>query len=276
MSESATGTSSASDARLQFDPGFNRLKDCRHGRLLFNHHDMFVGRSLELYGEYSEAEFHLLSMVLKPGDLVVEVGANIGSLTVPLAKHVGNSGGVYAFEPQRLVFQTLCANLALNSLVNVWAYNLACGETAGSVLVPLMNPSVEHNCGELSVADQKTGDPTARIPLDSFGIPKCNLLKVDVEGMELDVLRGARQLIARFQPVLYVENDRPQHSGELIGFIESLGYDMYWHKPPLFNVDNFMKNPTNVFGTIVSLNMLCLPKAATSHIEGLEPVKRAG
>ena len=256
------------------DPGFNRLVTGRHGQLLYNRHDMFVGRSLNLYGEYSEAEYHLLSLVVSPGDIVVEVGANIGSLTVPLARKVGNTGGVYAFEPQRLAFQTLCANVALNSLINVWGYNVACGETAGSVRVPLINPSVEHNFGDVSVANQQQGEFTARIPLDEFGIARCRLLKVDVEGMELQVLRGARKLIAVNQPAIYVENDRPELSDPLVRFIQDLDYVLYWHYPPLFNPDNFLKNPTNVFGGLVSLNMLCLPKSASLHIEGLQPVKR--
>lgn len=274
MSESSASATSTPPQSLEMDPGFNRLVTGRHGQLLYNRHDMFVGRSLNLYGEYSEAEYHLLSLVVSPGDIVVEVGANIGSLTVPLARKVGNTGGVYAFEPQRLAFQTLCANVALNSLINVWGYNVACGETAGSVRVPLINPSVEHNFGDVSVANQQQGEFTARIPLDEFGIARCRLLKVDVEGMELQVLRGARKLIAVNQPAIYVENDRPELSDPLVRFIQDLDYVLYWHYPPLFNPDNFLKNPTNVFGGLVSLNMLCLPKSASLHIEGLQPVKR--
>jgi FkbM family methyltransferase len=269
-------TAAANDVLSRIDPAFNRLKDCRHGRLLYNHHDLFIGRSLDLYGEYSEAEFHLFDELLNPGDGIVEVGANIGSLTVPLARKVGNTGGVFAFEPQRLCFQTLCANVALNSLINVWAYNVACGQTTGSVRVPMLNPSVDYNFGQLAVAGQQQGDFIACIPLDSFGIPKCRLLKVDVEGMELDVLRGATQLISRFQPAIYVENDRPEKSDELVRLIQSLNYELYWHRPALFNPNNFLNNPDNIFGTIVSLNMLCVPRSANPHIEGLEPVQRVG
>src|SRR3954469_8060635 len=98
------------------EEGFNHLRDCRHGPMLFNINDKYIGRSLELYGEFSEPEITLLTSYLRPTDTVVEVGANVGAHTVPRAQAVSGGGEVVAFEPQRLIFQTLCANLALNSI----------------------------------------------------------------------------------------------------------------------------------------------------------------
>ena len=98
--------------------GFNRLKACRHGWMLYNVNDIYIGRSLDLYGEYSEGEIALFRQFLRPGDVVVEIGAHIGTHTVFFAKTVGPTGVVFAFEPQRVVHQTLCANIALNSLSN--------------------------------------------------------------------------------------------------------------------------------------------------------------
>ena len=100
-------------------PNYMATKLCRHGTFLFNRNDTFVGRSLELYGEWCEAEIELLAQVVKAGDVVLDVGANIGTHAVSFARMVTDSGMVVAFEPQRLVFQNLCANLALNSLRNV-------------------------------------------------------------------------------------------------------------------------------------------------------------
>src|SRR5262245_2266954 len=94
--------------------GFNRLKNCRHGRMLYNINDRFIGASLHAYGEYSEEEIDLFKQIVRAGDIVIEVGANIGAHTVWFSKETAQGGGrVVAFEPQRLVFQTLCANLAL-------------------------------------------------------------------------------------------------------------------------------------------------------------------
>jgi FkbM family methyltransferase len=197
---------------------------------------------------------------VRPGDIVVEVGANIGAHTIHLAQLTGQAGAVIAFEPQRLVFQTLCANVALNSIINVQAYQSAVGEKPGCLHVPRLDPFHENNFGGLSIEGQSKGEPTPVVPLDQLAIPHCRLLKVDVEGMETQVLRGATKLIARCAPALYVENDRKEHSAELIRFIDSLGYDAHWHMPPLFNPHNFAKNPENVFGDIRSINMLCLKR----------------
>ena len=87
--------------------------------MLYNFHDLYIGRSLDLYGEYSEGEIDLFGQIVQPGQVVVEVGANIGAHTVFLAHRSGPAARVLAFEPQRIVFQTLCANLALNSITNV-------------------------------------------------------------------------------------------------------------------------------------------------------------
>src|SRR6186997_961635 len=102
--------------------GFNEVRMCREGPMVYNRNDRFVGRSLARYGEYSHDETVLFEQVVKPGWVVVEAGANIGTHTLALSRLAGASGQVHAFEPQRLVFQTLCANLALNHCTNVYAH----------------------------------------------------------------------------------------------------------------------------------------------------------
>ena len=249
---------------------FNRLKDCRHGRMLYNVHDMYVGRSLELYGEFSEGETQLFAQIVRPGDVVVEVGANIGAHTVWFAKQTGPKGGVIAFEPQRIVFQVLCANIALNSLANVLTFQKACGEEKGFIVVPLLDPNATNNFGGLELGKFQQGERVDVMRLDDLGLNGCRLIKVDVEGMELSVLKGARELILRSKPVLYVENDRPHLSDVLIKYIDSLGYECFWHWPPLFSPDNFFKNSENVFDNIVSKNMICLPKGV--GVAGAQPI----
>src|SRR5258707_14359705 len=110
---------------------FNHLKACRYGHMLYNIHDVYVGRSLDLYGEFSEGEVGLFRQLVKPGDLVLDVGANIGTHTLFFSQRIGATGRVLAFEPQRIVFQTLCANLAINSATNVWCYPHAVGGEPG-------------------------------------------------------------------------------------------------------------------------------------------------
>ena len=95
---------------LEAPQEFNCLKTCRYGRMLYNKNDAFTGRSLELYGEWKQKELDLLAQVIRPGSLVVDVGANIGCHTLFFAKMAGLRGKVFAFEPHRLLFQTLKNN----------------------------------------------------------------------------------------------------------------------------------------------------------------------
>jgi len=88
----------------QINRGNNRLKSCRHGDMIFNVHDQHIGRSLDLYGEWAESELELLALFIKPGDVVVDVGANIGTHAVFFAQRAGATGLVYAFEPQRIIY----------------------------------------------------------------------------------------------------------------------------------------------------------------------------
>jgi hypothetical protein len=101
---------------------------------------------------------------------------------------------------------------------------------------------------------------------------RCDFIKIDVEWMELDVLQGTALTIERCRPVLYVENDRPAKSSRLIDCLQHLGYLLYWHTPTLFNPANYLGETENVFGDIVSLNMLCLPDRVTLKVNGLRPV----
>jgi FkbM family methyltransferase len=202
--------------------------------MLFLPRDMYIGRSLDLYGEYSELEARLFSQLLSPGQVVIEVGANIGAHTVHLAKLVGPRGMVLAFEPQRLLYHLLHANVALNNLRQARAYHAAAGRRAGSLKVPRLDYGAENNFGGVTLRNVAHGEPVAVVPLDALRLPSVRLLKIDAEGMEMDVLRGARRIIARHRPVLYVENDRRENSRRLLGLIDELGYAMWWHLPPLF------------------------------------------
>jgi FkbM family methyltransferase len=252
------------------DRGFNRLKTCRHGELLFNVNDRHIGRSLDLYGEWAESELELLGLFIKPGDVVIDVGANIGTHTVFFAQRSGPTGQVFAFEPQRIVFQTLCANLALNGLLNVHAFQAAASRAPGSIAVPPVSYAEPGNYGGVGLGGE-VADPGAgatageRVPvmtLDGLAIAggpaRCRLLKIDVEGMELDVLEGARALVETTRPIVYVENNDAARSPALITWLLARDYHLFWHVSRFFNPRNFRDNPENVFGNLGDLNMLAV------------------
>jgi FkbM family methyltransferase len=251
---------------------FNRQKACRYGQMLYNFHDLYIGRSLDMYGEFSEGEVELFRQILQPGNIVIEVGANIGAHTVFLSQQVTKSGVVIAFEPQRILFQTLCANLALNNISNTYCFQQAVGAQQGVLKVPPLDYTKDNNFGGLALGSYQVGEQVPLTTLDEFNFPACNFLKIDVEGMEKDVLAGATRLIGRFKPVLYIENDRAEKSKELVRFIDSLSYKMYWHRPYYYNPNNFLGNAENVFPNIVSLNMICMHSSIPHTLHGFEPV----
>jgi FkbM family methyltransferase len=243
---------------------------CRFGSMLYPVNDYYVGRSLAIYGEYSADEARLFAMIIQPGDTVVEVGANIGALTVPLARLVGPEGRVLAFEAQRPIHAILTANLVLNGLDQVWAERVALGAEAGEIAVPTLKLDHVANFGGVSVGGE--GDPCPMRTLDSYDLAALRLLKIDVEGAEVAVITGARRTIERHAPILYVENDRRDKSAALIELILGLGYRLWWHTPALYAAENFRGQAENVFGTIVSRNMLGLPPTWTMEIKGLVPI----
>lgn len=254
--------------------GFNRLVEGRYGYCLYNHNDIFIGQAVERYGEYSESEVELFRQICKPGNIVMDIGANIGTHTMAMSQMVYPGGAVFSFEPQRIVFQTLCANMALNSIKNVECLPYLVSDTDGYGLVPEVDYDQENNFGGIQLGEVNRGSKVIRINLDSYfsAIPRLDFLKIDVEGMEYQVIQGGKKLISKFKPILYVENDKRDKSKYLIRLIKSLGYNLYWHAPILYNEDNFFGNKENIYPNVVSFNMFCLPDHIKSSLKGFKPI----
>lgn len=253
-------------------------KDCRHGKLMYLLNDAYIGRSLDVYGEYSEGEIDLFRQLLRPGDVAIDVGANIGALTVAMARLVQPGGAIVAFEPQRAIYDILCNNLRLNGLANVTAFCRAMGSAAGTIRVPPLNYDRTDNFGGVALGGA-LGEEVQLVTLDSLGVPRLRLLKVDVEGMEFEAISGARATIERLRPALYVENDRADRSQRLISLLFEIGYRLWWHITPLFNPKNFRGHPDDIFGNVVSFNMIGFPRADPPAIalpEVLSPDDFAG
>lgn len=275
FARSITGSEAASLQLFKglspFRPKYTALAQCRYGPMLYLTTDKFVGTSLSLYREFSELEVRLFRSLVRPGDVVVEVGASMGVHTVFFGRAVGPAGRVFSFEPQPFLFQLMCANIAMNELTNVQPRNVAISDEAGTMFLPAADLSRTRNYSGTSLKDH--GEiPVETRPLDAYDLNRLDLLQVDVEGMEKRVLEGAAKTIARHRPVIYLENDRKEASAELIHHLQGLGYRMWWHLPPLFNPDNHAGNTENVFPRIVSINMLCLPREREQAVEGLREV----
>jgi FkbM family methyltransferase len=242
------------------------LRQCRHGPMLFNRRDIYIGRSLESYGEFSEAEIVVLAQLLRSGAVIVEAGANIGAHTVPLARLAGPTGFVHAFEPQRLTFQILCANLALGGLANVAARCEALGRSVGTIMAPHLTPEIEQNFGGVELGDRVEGAPVKVTTIDELDLKQLDLVKADVEGMETAVLEGGRDTIKRLRPILYLENDRRDRSPELIRMLGTLGYRAWWHAAAMYRDNNFCGERQDIFPGVISLNLLALPAERRAEI----------
>ena len=114
MSQALLSYDAAATTNYKYNMSVYVSQQSRYGTLMLNRNDDTIGRSLTHYGEWSEPETFLFAQMLRLGDTVIEAGANMGSHTVMLSGAVGESGQVYAFEPQRHTFQLLCSNLVIN------------------------------------------------------------------------------------------------------------------------------------------------------------------
>ncbi len=268
-----------------------RLVPARHGTMLVNENDRFMGQAYLRYGECCEIELRLLEQLADLPGMAVEIGANMGIFTVPLALRLAQRGRqIMAFEPQPVVFQQLCANLVLNGLTNVQAMPYACGAEESYVTFAVPEYRQAGNFGgvemtmrgdlavpQASETQSEAAGRLCRVPcfrLDSFlSAEPVGMMKVDVEGFELPVLEGAARTIERDRPLLLVENDRRENSLALTGWLLEHGYRLWWHPTPLFNPDNLRGYTEDIYGGVVSLNMLCIPAekavAATAMVAGL-------
>eukprot|EP00957_Ditylum_brightwellii_P159970 12177200-Ditylum_brightwellii.AAC.1 len=164
--------------------------------------------------------------------------------------------------------QLLGANVALNELANVKVFNAAVGDgSSPDVHVPHIRYDVNANFGGLSLLpDWKAlGARTETVPqvtLDdsvfSVGQACPTFVKVDVEGMELNVLRGSRRILSECQSTFYLENNCVKGSEELIRYISDFGYVCHWDVQPYFRSNNFKNNQANMFTEqVYSINMFC-------------------
>ena len=99
---------------MQF--GSLTLKRYKYGWMLYT--GPIIGKCFDLYGQYSKSEIAMMRRFLREGSVAIDVGANIGDLTIPMAKMVGSTGRVFAIESHSETYNVLCTNLALNGVVN--------------------------------------------------------------------------------------------------------------------------------------------------------------
>jgi len=189
-------------------------------------------------------EYHEMSFVrryLRPGDCFVDVGANIGVYSLLAASVVGDKGCVHAFEPSPTAAARLRENVSLNRLANVEVHKVAVGALEGQIQFATGTDVTDH-VAPTSELDEGGSEPgvihveSTRLDTALAGV-KVALVKIDIEGAELDAFRGAEALLRSRNPAVWqfeLKDHLLRRYGvvphEVGGYLASFGYDLaYWN-----------------------------------------------
>lgn len=207
-----------------------------HGTMIVNRNDFHMITPAEGYGvghqilttsSYDLDEARIIKSLLddrRIGKLsgvdkvvVVDVGANIGAFTIDWARHMTGWGTVLAIEAQERLFYALAGNIAINNCDNAMAIHVVISNTLGVILVPRLNYNRPASFGSLEVEKREMpeniGQPVNYhianevdcLTIDSMALGPVDLIKLDIEGMELKALQGAAQTIEEQRPILVIE-----------------------------------------------------------------------
>ena len=248
-------------------------KSCKHGLFAYYKNDYVIGRSLEMYGEWAEHELDCLSTYIYEGDVIIDVGATIGTHAVYFSKKIGKQGMVHAFEPQRRTFHLLNMNAALNACDNLITHQEAVSDHTGIISVPNVGYNETANIANVSLLNGGE-DIVHMSTIDDLGLANVRLIKADVVGMERQVILGAMGTIQRCQPILFVKNNIDERSYKLLEVLMSLDYQLYWHFASSYNEANYFGNKSNFLEGVgrPEINILALPNEISSAAPNLEPV----
>jgi FkbM family methyltransferase len=199
-----------------------------------------ISKSIFVTGRYEPNEFRLLSRILSAGMTFIDVGANMGLYTIFAAHRVQPTGRVISIEPSAREQELLLQNIGLNRFGNVAVLPAAVADRSGTVelLVAPFERSGHNTLGRFGYDTKLDHSETVRTItldslLDSEGLDRVDVIKIDIEGGELSALRGAAQMLSAHHPALLLElSDRAlvhQHatSGEILSYLASCGYQTY-------------------------------------------------
>jgi FkbM family methyltransferase len=176
---------------------------------------------------HEDTEFFRL--YLREGDMVVDVGANIGSLSIAASYMVGIEGNVIAIEPHPKIHQYLKRNVELNNRNNVQVFNFALGDEVGQAYFSSQSSDDQNS---VSTSEQGILVPLTTIDHLCEHLPYISLLKIDVEGYELAVLRGAKRVLSKTECVYFESweahlNKYQATTSQVINEFNNLGFEVY-------------------------------------------------
>jgi FkbM family methyltransferase len=171
------------------------------------------------------------------GVVAIDCGANIGTHTIEWAQFMFGWGQVISIEAQERIFYALAGNITLNNCFNAQAMWAAAGRARGSIRVPVPNYFAPSSFGSLELRktertefigqdidySEERMQEVQMIAIDDLALNRLDFLKIDIEGMEMEALSGARQSIEAWKPILMVEKIKSDEA-ELQRFVTTLGY----------------------------------------------------
>jgi len=168
-----------------------------------------IGRFINYHGVWENHLYQIYSKLIKPKDIILDGGANIGFHTIQFAK-LSTEGKVYAFEPQKLIFNLLSTNILLNDQsLKIEQYRLALGDKPGELHMQPLSKFDEkdgcHNYGGRGLTTESNNEKVKVITFDSLNI-KPNMIKLDIQGSEIYALKGMEKTIDKYEPWFILEN----------------------------------------------------------------------
>lgn len=205
------------------------------GQQLLVPFDDFVGRAIYFVGDLDRKLSRLVGRIVREGDTVLDIGANLGAVALPLSALVGPTGSVHAFEPNPAMADLLAQSLERNKATNVQLHRVALGGEPGTL--PLHIPEANAGMGTLKPGDGRFGRrvdvEVKRLDdvIEEAGIGPVRLVKIDVEGFEAEVFSGARRWLGSTPPdaIVFEFNDALEGfwSAPLIELLREFEFDLY-------------------------------------------------
>ncbi|MCL6481170.1 MAG: FkbM family methyltransferase [Firmicutes bacterium] len=165
---------------------------------------------------------------LRPGMVFYDIGANIGFFSLLAARLVGPSGRVFAFEPEPALLPRLLENIARNGFDHITVVGKAVTATSGEIF---FEPADSHSSPDFGLGRIReeatcTTVPVAGVALDDFVLqhPWPDVVKCDAEGAEVDILRGATQLLRARRTIFVIETHSATHERAVCELLEQHGY----------------------------------------------------
>jgi len=198
--------------------------------------DKGVERSIFNTGTYEAGTLHAFDLLLKKGDIFIDIGSNIGLMAIYASQKVGTTGHIYSFEPEPKTYKILCENCDINNIKNITLNNIALGAKESKGII-YSNLDINRGAASLVRRDGTKGTEISISTLDNYldskNIRQVKLIKADIEGYEFEMLKGASKLLhSEYAPILCIEYSNDVQSvtevSDVYDFVTSINkYQVY-------------------------------------------------